>query len=282
MNRKITKAVIPVAGLGTRVMPLTLHQPKGMVSIVDRPLIHYIIDEAISAGIEHIILIVGPNQPQFKQYLDFLKKDPEWKNIKFDIATQAEALGDGHVFLMANKLIGDEPFLGYFSDDIMIPLGTERSPVKKMLDLFSRVNAPIIALEAVPKNQVSRYGVVDAVKTEIDPELYRILNIVQKPSTEDAPSNLTFVGRFIITPDIMQNLKKIFEEKKISVRGEYELVDGFNERIKKGGDFYGWKFPNIRLDCGSKLGIVKAQAYFAANHKEFREEFRKYLKTLSS
>lgn len=273
---KVKKAILPVAGLGSRVMPLTLHQPKGMIGIVDRPLIHYVIDEILAAGINHIIFVISPGQHQFQQYLDYLnKKDAEWQklNIKFDFAVQEQPRGNGDAVMLAQKFLDNEPFLVVFGDDI---LADQNPPLKKMVELFEATGSPIIALEKVPKKEISKYGVVRAEKSNLAQDLYLIGDVVEKPKIEEAPSDLTIIGRYVLTPDIAQQISKLYPYQG----KEIWLADALKKHALAGGKLYGWLFNGHRFDGGSKLGILKAQAYFGAHHQEFGPEFREYLKNL--
>jgi len=260
-------------------MPLTLHQPKAMVGIIDRPIIHYIIDEVVAAGIKDITLIVGREQSQkhFSQYLAYLKKDREWQGIRFRSVIQEKPLGNGHAILSARRIVGQEPFLLLWSDDIMAPQSNTRPAMAQLIELYEKLKAPIIAIEAFPWKDVSRMGVVDAIRIPRSPRLYEIKGLIEKPPRNKAPSNLTIGGRYVITPDIIQNLETLLRQKKFKA-GELWLTDALALRLKKGKPIYGWRYPNLRFDCGSKIGIAKAQAYFALHHQEFRNEFRRYLK----
>jgi len=271
---RITTAVLPVAGLGSRVMPLTLHQPKGMIGIVDRPIIHYVIDEILEAGIRHIIFVISPGHHQFKKYLDYLnKKDSEWRKLKlkFDFVVQKKPRGNGDAIYLCRKLLGNRPFLVTFGDDI---LADKKPPLKKMVELFHKAQAPILALEKVPKSQVFKYGVVKA--SSFSAGLYKIEDVVEKPKVKDAPSNLTIIGRYVLTADILKQLSRLYP-----YRGkEIWLADAIKNHALSGGGVYGWLFKGERFDGGSKLGILKAQAYFGSRHKEFGPEFRKYLRSI--
>lgn len=273
---EVKKAILPVAGLGTRVMPLTLHQPKGMIGVVDRPIIHYVIDEILAAGIKHIIIVRSPNQHQFKKYLDYLKKnDPEWQklNLKFDFIVQKGPYGNGDAVFKARKIIGEEPFLVCFGDDI---LTDKKPPLKTVVELFNKTRSPIVMLERVSKKMVSRYGVVKAKKSSVAKNFYEISDVVEKPKPEEAPSNLTIIGRYVLTLEIVKHIAKLYPYQG----REIWLADALKNYILGGGKLYGWQFTGHRFDGGSKLGILKAQAYFGVNHKELGPEFRKYLRTI--
>lgn len=264
-------------------MPLTLHQPKGMVHVVDRPIVHYVVDEAVAAGINRIIFIINPRQRQFRQYFDFLlKRDPgEWKRVRFEFAIQKTPLGNGHAILSARKLIKNEPFLLLWSDDIIVPEKEKNPPMATLVNFFKLTGEPIIALEKFPKKELSRMGVVKAQPTGIADDFYRISTIVEKPAPGTEPSNLTIAGRYVITPVIMENLAVLLKQRKFR-KGELWLTDALSMHIEKGGRIFGWRYPNKRFDCGSKMGILKAQAYFGIHHQEFGKEFRKYLRTLNT
>lgn len=268
---------MPVAGLGTRIMPLTLHQPKGMIGIVDRPIIHYVIDEILAAEIRHIIFVISPGHQQFSQYLDYLsEKDQEWRRlgVKFDFLIQDAPRGNGDAVMLAKKFISDEPFLVVYGDDILAD--KENPPLKNMVGLFKKTKSPIIALERVPKKEVFRYGVIKGKRSPLAKNLYDITDVVEKPKTEEAPSNLTIIGRYLLTPDVVGQISKLYP-----YRGKEILVtDGLKNHILAGGKLYGWEFTGNRFDGGSKLGILKAQTYFGIHHKEFGPEFRKYLRSI--
>ena len=273
----IKTAVLPVAGLGTRIMPLTLHQPKAMIGIVDRPMIHYVIDEALAAGIRHIVLVTGPNQPEFKKYITYLKeKDPEWQklDIQFDFAIQKKPLGNGDAIVAAKKFLKQEPFAVSFSDDLL----TSTVPsLEVMTKLFQQLKGPIVALEPVPRQHVSRYGVVKSHSIDNEmKDICRITDVVEKPKTEEAPSNLTIIGRYILTPEILEILESLYP-----FRGtEIGLANALKIYAQQGNALYGWRFRGKRFDAGSKLGILKAQTHFGLTHPDLKKEFKKYLKGL--
>lgn len=270
----IKKAVLPVAGLGTRVMPLTLHQPKGMIGIVDRPMIHYVIDEIVSAGIKHIIIVHGPQQKEFKNYIRHLEKDPSWKKlkVKFNFAIQKELRGNGDAVYAAKKYLKNESFLVCFSDDLLVD---KKPPMGALIGIFKKQKSPIIVLEPVDWEIVSRYGVVKAKKSEVK-DLYEINDVVEKPKTEDAPSNLTIIGRYIVTPKLFTYIEKLYPYKGKDIG----LADALKNYANDGNKLYGWHFKGKRFDAGSKIGILKAQAYFGIHHKDLGPEFKKYLKNI--
>ncbi len=266
---KVSTAVLPVAGLGTRLMPLTLHQPKAMVGIIDRPVIHYVIDEVLTAGIKNIVIVIGPKQKEFKKYIQYLKKcDPEWQKLKihFDFAIQKMPRGNGEAILCAERFIKKQPFLLCFGDEI---LAAKESPLKTMLQLFYKTNLPALIVEPVPKKLIPQYGIVKIKDGEI-------LDIVEKPKIKEAPSNLAIIGRYIITPEILPFIKKLAAQTPLDQ--EIYLADALRLYLKNSGRILGWRFTGQRFDAGSKLGILKAQAYFGIHHKKLGKEFRKFLK----
>jgi UTP--glucose-1-phosphate uridylyltransferase len=283
MTARITKAVVPVAGLGTRVMPLTLHQPKAMIGVVDRPIIHYVIDELIAGGIKNIILVISPNQPQFKTYLKYLKnKDPEWRKlkIKFNFVIQKRPWGNGDAIYAARKFIKNEPFVAAFGDDVLVDKTGDVSAVKNLIGFYKKFRVPMIILESVPKTRVSRYGVVKIKKRSVGRHIYKIDDVVEKPKPSAAPSNLTIVGRYILTPEIIKIIKTLYPVGGPLPGKEIWLADALKIYAQKGERLLGWRFNGRRFDGGSKIGILKAQAYFGTHHKELGPEFKKFLKRL--
>lgn len=274
---KVKTAILPVAGKGTRVMPLSLHQPKAMIGIVDRPMIHYLIDELIAAGIKHVILVISPDQKEFRRYFDFLRQDEEWKKIgvKISFAIQKIAKGNGHALLSAEKYIKtQETFVAAFADDI-IPL--RYSPVKKILELYYKYKGPVLTLEKVPKKLLSRYGIVRGVRIQERSGLYKIKNIVEKPKPQNAPSNLAITGRYILNHSIFKYIREIDKKLKNSSKEVY-LTDALKLYLKNKGQVYGYLFKGKKFDAGSLIGLLQAQTYFGIRHKDFKKEFRKFLK----
>ncbi len=272
---KVKTAILPVAGLGTRVLPLSMHQPKAMIGIVDRPMIHYVMEEVAAAGINNIIIVTGPDQPEFQKYADYLRHDPAWpgSRLKIGFAVQEKPYGNGDAVFAAKKYLADEPFVVCFSDDL---LADNPPPLKTFVEVFEKVNAPLVMLEPVPQALVSRYGVVKAQKSELAKGLYAISDVVEKPRAEEAPSNLTIIGRYVLTPAILEELSKLYP-----VNGkEIGLAEALKNYAARGEKLYGWHFPGKRFDAGSKMGILKAQAYFGTRHRELGEEFSGYLKDL--
>ena len=270
----VTKAILPVAGQGIRLMPITFHQPKGMITVADRPMIHYIIDELVSAGIKHIIIVTSPDQDQFKKYIDYLHQDPEWKklNIRFDFVIQKELRGNADALLPAQQLIGQDPFLVYFGDDLLLD---KISPTKSFIKHFQKFQSPILSLKKVPKKLISGFGIVKAKKIG---DVYKIMDIVEKPKIEDAPSDMGAMGRYLLTPEIFSYIQKAKE--LWSAKREIAVVDVLSLYLKDKKPIYGWLFKGMHFDGGSKIGLLKANAYFSLHHPEYKKEMRQFVKQI--
>ncbi len=276
MKTEITKAVIPVAGLGTRLRPLTYHQPKGMVGIADKPIIHYLVDELVAAGIRHVIFITSEGQHHFQIYIDALQTDSEWRRlgVKFDFALQKELKGSADALLSVEKFLDNEPFLVYFGDDLLA--GPENA-AKRFIETYQKTKTPVMVLQKMPAEVLEKYGVV---KPEmIEKNLYKILDVVEKPKRGEAPSDIASMGRYVLTTEIFDWIRKA--EEALKEKRELPIAEVLRLYIKEGGAIYGWLFEGEYFDTGSKLGLFQAQAYYGLQHPEFKEEFRKYLnKTL--
>ena len=287
MKSSIRKAIIPVAGLGTRFLPATKAQPKEMLPIIDKPIIQYLVEEAVDSGISNVIFVTGRGKRAIEDHFDYapeLESSLLEKNKK-DIFRQVRAIsdlanfiyvrqnlprGDGDAILSASHLANGEPVAVLFGDDIV----SGKEPcLLQMIKIFEKYGDPVIALDEVPKSQVSEYGIVKAKK--ISENVFEIEDIVEKPSPEKAPSNLSIVGKFIITPEVFKELKKIKKFHKKELR----LADALKAFLKK-KPIYGLKFEGKRYDCGSKIGFLKATVDFALKHKETKTAFKKYLKSL--
>lgn len=286
----IKKAVIPVAGLGTRFLPLSKALPKELFPLVDKPAIQYIIEEAQASGIKEIIFVNRLDKkdsfikyfkraPELEKLLKARKKNDLYQelknlrkitdNLSFSYALQKEPLGDGHAILQAKKLTKKEPCAVLFGDDIV----ESKTPcLAQLIKVFNKYQAPIIALARLPKDKLFSYGVVEAEK--IGPRLYKIKRIVEKPSPGKAPSNLAIAGKYIINPQIFSALKNDPEKGK----GEIKLASAFNEIIKKGFTVYGYEFDGKWLECGNKLAYLKSNIYLSLKHPQFKKELKKFLK----
>ena len=283
----ITKAVFPAAGLGTRFLPATKASPKEMLPLVDKPLIQYVVEEAISSGIEEIIIITGRGKRAIEDHFDIsfelediLRQKGKKKLLAevqkisnmLDICyvRQKEPSGLGHAILCARNLVKGEPFAVLLGDDVIdatVPV------LKQMLEVYNTYNAPVIAIQEVDRSQVSNYGIIKA--TRIEEGIYRVTDMVEKPPVDDAPSNLAIIGRYILTPDIIELLKKT----RPGSGKEIQLTDALRD-LAKTRPVYAYKFQGKRYDAGDKLGFLKATVEFALKNEEFGGEFRSYLKTL--
>ena len=286
--QKITKAVFPVAGFGTRFLPATKASPKEMLPIVDKPLIQYATEEAIAAGATELIFITGKNKRSIEDHFDVageleaqLEESGKHKmlNILRDILPshvscifirQPKALGLGHAVLCAKPVVGKEPFSVILADDL---IDGEVSAVKQMTGVYAAKGGSVLGVEDVPPSATASYGIVDAEAIEKD--LLKVNSIVEKPQPEDAPSNLGVVGRYIFTPKIFDCLEKV----KPGMGGEIQLTDGISDLMKL-EDVYAYRFHGKRFDCGSKLGFMQANVELALKHPELKAEFAEYLKSL--
>ena len=287
MITPITKAVFPVAGLGTRFLPATKASPKEMLPLVDKPLIQYVVEEAIASGIEEIIIITGRGKRAIEDHFDIsfeledvLRRKGKRKLLAevqkisnmLDICyvRQKEPSGLGHAILCAKNLVKGEPFAVLLGDDVI----DAKVPVlRQMLEVYHTYNAPVIAIQEVDRSQVSNYGIIKA--TLVEEGIYRITDMVEKPSVDEAPSNLAIIGRYILTPDIIELLKKT----RPGSGKEIQLTDALRD-LTKTRPVYAYKFRGKRYDAGDKLGFLKATVEFALKNEEFGEDFREYLKTL--
>lgn len=284
----ITKCIIPVAGFGTRFLPATKAQPKEMLPIVDKPIIQFLVEEAVASGITDIIFITGRCKRAIEDHFDcsfelehnlveqgkhqLLKKVRFIsKMANFFYVRQPEPLGTGHAVLCARKLIGNEPVAVMFGDDLV---DAKVPCLRQLINAYEKLKEPIIALTRISKKDISRFGMVEA--TKIDKQIYKIERFIEKPSFKESFSNLIFVGKSIITPDIFDTLSKLYRHSAKKKGGELGLPDAFSERLKK--SLYGYEFDGVRYDCGSKIGFLKATVDFGLRHPDVGKEFRQYLK----
>lgn len=287
MATPVTKAVFPVAGLGTRFLPATKASPKEMLPLVDKPLIQYVIEEAISSGIEEVIIVTGRGKRAIEDHFDIsyeledlLRQKGKRKLLAevqkisnmMDICyvRQKEPNGLGHAILCTKNLVKNEPFAVLLGDDI---IDADVPALKQLLDVYYTYNAPVIAVQEVDRSQVSNYGIIEA--TPIGDRVYKISDMVEKPSIEEAPSNLAIIGRYILTPGIID----ILEKTNPGSGKEIQLTDALKKLVKV-CPVYGYKFKGTRYDAGDKLGFLKATVEFALKNKEFGDKFREYLNTL--
>lgn len=288
MQKQITKVVFPVAGLGTRFLPATKASPKEMLSVVDKPLIQYAVEEAIAAGFTEMIFVTGRNKRAIEDHFDKayeLEAELEAKNkqtlldairdIKPDnvecfYVRQSQALGLGHAVMCAERIINGEPFAVMLADDL---LDSERPVLRQMADLYAQHGRSIIGVETIAKKDSRSYGVVAG--SPFGERLIRLDGIVEKPAPENAPSTLGVVGRYILTPSIFEHLRNL----KPGAGGELQLTDAIGSLIAE-ESVLAYQFEGIRYDCGSKLGYLQATVQFALRHPEVRDEFRSFLQNL--
>jgi len=288
MAQRVRKAVFPAAGLGTRFLPATKAQPKEMLPLVDKPIIQYVVEEAVAAGLTHIIIVTGRGKNAIEDHFDtsyeleklleargksdLLEQVRAISNITVSYVRQGETLGLGHAVLVAKDLVGDEPFAVLLGDDII----DSRVPcMRQMMDVFERFGEPVIAVYQVPREEISAYGVIDGVPDAKDGRVYRIRDLVEKPGTDEAPSDLAIIGRYILTPDIFEALERTPRDRG----GEIQLTNGIRA-LKDRRPLYGYRFEGVRHDAGNKLGFLKATVEFALKREDLGGEFRRYLKSL--
>lgn len=284
---KIRKAVFPAAGFGTRFLPVTKSQPKEMLPIVDKPVIQYLVEEAVASGIEEIIIVTGRGKRSIEDHFDFsfelehtlvergkhsLLKEVRAisKLAKFVYVRQPMPRGDGHAILCAKEVVGDEPFAVLFGDDIV---DNKVPAIKQLMDVYEQTGCSVMALQQVDKNESESYGMIKAKSSK--GRLYEIEKLIEKPKPSVAPSNLAIIGKYVVTPEIIAALEKA----KPSHSGEIRLIDGFMQLQKK-QKIYGYEVEGKRYDTGTKLGLLTAGIDFALKRKDLGPELRKYLKSL--
>ncbi|MBX3293326.1 MAG: UTP--glucose-1-phosphate uridylyltransferase GalU [Acidobacteria bacterium] len=288
MAKKIRKAVFPAAGLGTRFLPATKASPKEMLPLVDKPLIQYAVEESVASGISSVLIITGRDKTAIENHFDIsfemeslLKKKgkddllDEVRQIsnlaRISYTRQKEALGLGHAILQAEDYVGDEPFAALLADDVV---DAEIPALRQMIDVYERFDAPVIATMQVEGEAISRFGVIDA--EEVEPNVYKINDMVEKPPFAEAPSDLAIIGRYIFTPDIFDAIK----ETKPGAGGEIQITDAMRILMQK-RPFYAVKLQGRRHDAGDKLGFLIATVEYALKRDDLGPEFREYLESLS-
>ena len=287
MTVRIRKAVFPAAGLGTRFLPATKAIPKEMLTLVDKPTIQYGVEEAVNSGLPNIIIVTGRGKSAIEDHFDvsteletFLtsrgKQDIAAEirkisnSLQVSYVRQGEPLGLGHAVLVTKNLVGDEPFAVILGDDV---IDANPPALRQMIDVFEEVNGPVLAIERVPREDVSKYGIIDA--EEIRPGVYRIRDLVEKPPRDEAPSDLAIIGRYILTPDIFPCLEATARDRT----GEIQLTNGLR-RLLRERPMDAYELEAVRHDTGNKLGFLKALVYFALRRPDLADPFRKYLETL--
>jgi UTP--glucose-1-phosphate uridylyltransferase len=287
MPQRVRKAVFPAAGLGTRFLPATKASPKEMLPLVDKPLIQYVVEEAVASGIDSVIIVTGRGKSAIEDHFDvsfeleaLLRergKEDDLRQVReiTDMARvsyvrQREALGLGHAILQARDLVGDEPFAVMLSDDI---IDSKTPALKQLLDVYEKYDAPVLATMEVAGEAISRFGALDV--EEVGDGVYRIKDMVEKPLLAQAPSNLAIIGRYVLTPDIFDEI----ENTTPGAIGEIQITDAMRALLKK-RDFYAVRFEGTRYDAGDKLGFLIATVELALKHGELAPEFREYLRSL--
>ncbi len=284
--KTIRKAVFPVAGLGTRFLPATKANPKEMLPIVDKPLIQFAAEEAVAAGIDVLIFIIGRNKSSIPDHFDKAfeleakleaSSNHEMLKIVRNILPshidciyirQSEALGLGHAVLCAQSVVGDEPFAVLLADDLID--ADESHCLSQMVNIYSQHHCSVLGIEQVPHETVNRYGIIDS--SPIAENLSKVNAIVEKPAVEKAPSNLAVVGRYILTPRIF----RLLEKTERGAGNEIQLTDAIAKLLQE-ETVLGYEFDGKRFDCGSKSGYLKATVEFALQHPELKQEFQEYL-----
>jgi UTP--glucose-1-phosphate uridylyltransferase len=281
---KIKKAVFPVAGLGTRFLPATKASPKEMLPLIDKPLVQYVVEEAVAAGIEQILFVTGRNKRSIEDHFDVAfelesilsdkGKDAELAQMReisdlIDIfyTRQKQALGLGHAVLCAKDFVGNDPFAVLLGDDI---IDSEVPCLGQLLDVYRKYRGTVLALEKVPLEKISSYGCVQA--SQIYKNIFEVSDLVEKPKPEEAPSDMAIIGRYVLTPEIFP----ILERQSPGKGGEIQLTDAILE-LSKNEAIFGCLFEGTRHDCGDKMGFLKATVELALKREEFNGEFRRFL-----
>jgi UTP--glucose-1-phosphate uridylyltransferase len=290
MATSIRKAVFPAAGLGTRFLPATKAQPKEMLVLVDKPVIQYGVEEAVQSGVDNIVIVTGRGKNAIEDHFDiaielesFLEQRGKTQQLEeirkitrmmqVSYVRQGEPLGLGHAVLVTKNLVGNEPFAVILGDDV---IDANPPALKQLIDVYERVDGPVLAVERVPPEEVSSYGVVAIDDSEdLGPRVHKIRDLVEKPARDEAPSNLAIIGRYILTPDIFPALEATTNDRT----GEIQLTNGLR-RLLTTRPIYACEVVGVRHDTGNKLGFLKALVYFAMRRPELAEPFRRYLESL--
>ncbi|AWD22141.1 UTP--glucose-1-phosphate uridylyltransferase GalU [Pseudogemmobacter blasticus] len=284
--KKVTKAVFPVAGLGTRFLPATKSIPKEIMTLVDRPLIQYAIDEARAAGIKEFIFVTSRGKSALEDYFDNapeleselrrkgktelleMLKDTNMDSGAIAYVRQNRPMGLGHAVWCARRLIGDEPFAVLLPDDV---IAAEKPCLQQMVEAYAETGGCMVAAMEVPPAKASSYGVLDIAEDR--GAIVRAKGMVEKPKAEDAPSNLAVIGRYILSPQILVNLNRM----KQGAGGEVQLTDAIAEEVDSKAGVHGFRFRGLRYDCGSKAGFLQATVAFGLSRPDLRDEFQSYL-----
>ena len=291
MPAPVRKAVFPAAGLGTRFLPATKAQPKEMLPLIDKPIIQYGVEEAVASGVSNIILVTGRGKSAIEDHFDVsaeletflesrgkLDQLEEVRSISRLITVssirQGEPLGLGHAVLVTEAIVAGEPFAVVLADDV---IDADPPGLRQMIDVYNRADGPVIAVERVPLDQVSSYGIVDVEPApQLGKGVFRIKDLVEKPPRSEAPSNLAIIGRYILTPDIFPALRETARDKS----GEIQLTNGM-KRLLAERPLYAYEIEGVRHDTGNKLGFLKAVVYFGLKRPDLADPFRAYLDSLN-
>ena len=290
MRSPVRKAIFPAAGLGTRFLPATKAQPKEMLPLVDKPIIQYGVEEAVASGIDNIILVTGRGKNaiedhfdvsvELETYLEARGKRDQLAEVRkissminFAYVRQGEPLGLGHAVLVARNLVGQEPFAVTLGDDV---IDADPPALKQMIDVFEKVGGPVLAVERVPREEISSYGVIaPAPDSGLGEGIFRVQDLVEKPPAAEAPSDLAIIGRYVLTPDIFP----VLAATKSDRTGEIQLTNGLRELLKT-RPIFACQIKGVRHDTGNKLGFLKAVVYFALRRPDLAEKFAAYLATV--
>ena len=290
MRKKVTKAIFPVAGMGTRFLPATKSVPKEIMTLVDRPLVQYAIDEARAAGIKEFIFVTSRGKGAREDYFDHapqleqeLRKKGKTELLETLQSTnmdsgaiayirQHKALGLGHAVWCARRLIGNEPFAVMLPDDV---IAAEKPCLQQMVEAYEETGGSMVAAMEVEPSRTSSYGILDTSEERGD--LVKVNGMVEKPAVDEAPSNLAVIGRYILAPTVLKNLNKL----KSGSGGEIQLTDAIAQEIEQDRDVYGFRFRGQRFDCGSKAGFLQATVAFGLAREELRDDLSAYLQSIS-
>jgi len=285
----VRKVVFPAAGLGTRFLPATKAQPKEMLPLVDKPIIQYGVEEAVQSGVDNIIIVTGRGKNAIEDHFDVnielesflqqrgklelleeIRKISNMINVAY--VRQGEPLGLGHAVLVTSELVGNEPFAVILADDV---IDADPPALKQMVDVFEKVGGPVLAVERVPADQVSSYGIVDIEPSaDLGKGIYAVRDLVEKPTRDEAPSNLAIIGRYILTPDIFPALRETASDRT----GEIQLTNGLRKLLTQ-RRIFAYEIDGNRHDTGNKLGYLQACVYFALRRADLCEPFRAYLRS---
>ena len=289
MAKKVTKAIFPVAGLGTRFLPATKSVPKEIMTLVDRPLVQYAIDEARAAGIKEFIFVTSRGKGALEDYFDHspvleqelrskgktelmeILKSTNMDSGAIAYIRQHKALGLGHAVWCARRLIGNEPFAVMLPDDV---IAADKPCLQQMIEAYNETGGNMVAAMEVNPEKSSSYGMLDIDEGQTDGELVKVKGMVEKPKQGEAPSNLAVIGRYVLTPQVLKNLSR----KEQGAGGEIQLTDAIAHEITEGRDVYGFRFRGQRFDCGSKSGYLQATVSFGLSRDELREDLMDYLR----